>query len=226
MSTLDLTIVERSGRSTPVSIPVDRVLLAGYTGRDQAKVMEHIHELALMGVAPPEHVPMVYVVPGDLATIASAITVNGAETSGEVEFYLVPSPDGLLVGVASDHTDRKEEAVDVAASKALCPKVLSREVWRLADLEDHWDQIEIRSWVTDGSGRRLYQEDRVDAFMPVEAILAEVRKSGHSVEGNIVSGGTLPLLSGFVYGSRFEGELYDPVLARRLTINYEIRRQS
>lgn len=222
MNSLALAIQEIDGDSTAIAIPVQQVLLAGYTGRDRAKVMEHIEELERLGVAPPERIPMVYLVPGDLAVTTDCIIVGCPDTSGEVEFYLVQTGEGLLVGLGSDHTDRKEEAVNVAASKALCPKVMSREVWRHTDLSDHWDCLEVRSWSTEPNGRRLYQDGRLDSFLPPQAILDEVRKGGYPLEGRVVFGGTLPLLHGFVYSSGFEAELYDPILDRRLAISYEV----
>ena len=223
MKNLALTVVEKDGRSSPASFRVQQVLLAGYTGRDRAKVTEHIDELTKLGVAPPERVPMVYIVPPELLSTEPKMTVAGPETSGEVEFYLVPTADGLLVGVGSDHTDRKEEAIDVAASKVLCSKVLSRQVWRYDDLQDHWDRIEIRSWVTDDAGRHPYQDGRLDSFMIVENILRELAGAGYNdLDERVIFGGTLPTLGGFVYGRRFEAELRDPVLERSLTCDYDV----
>src|SRR5262249_12497441 len=129
MLSLDLTVVSLDQQAT-VSLPVARVLLAGYTGRDRAAVLAHIEELQRLGLAPLPRGRMVYEVPPRLLTTGGSVTVSGAETSGEVEFFLVPTPDGLLVGVGSDHTDRHHEAIDVAESKTLCSKVLSRHVWR------------------------------------------------------------------------------------------------
>ena len=222
MKKLTFSIIERDGRRTPITVPIQEILLAGYTGRDRAKVLEHIRELAALGVAPPEQVPMVYTVPAELATMKPSIAVGGAETSGEAEVYLVPTADGLLVGIGSDHTDRRQEAVDIASSKSLCPKVLSREVWRYDSVRGHWDQLEIRSWVTDQNGRRLYQQGRLDSFLAVEDILAEVARLGHQLEGRIVFGGTLPTIGGLTYGRRFAAELRDPVLRRSLRCAYNV----
>src|SRR5437588_13011976 len=63
---LDLTIAERAGEVTALSIDVEQVLLSGYTGRDRAHVLEHIQELERLGIAPPPRVPMVYEVPAEL----------------------------------------------------------------------------------------------------------------------------------------------------------------
>jgi hypothetical protein len=220
---LTFTVVEQNGQRAALSCSLERVLLAGYTGRDRTKVMEHIHELEQLGVAPPGRVPMVFTVPPDLATVEPRIAVASPDTSGEVEFYLAPAAGRWLVGVGSDHTDRKQEAIDVAASKALCSKVLSREVWRYDDLAGHWDQIEIRSWAVDSSGRHRYQEGRLDAFLSVDKLLVELHDAGYDrLDGCLIFGGTLPTIAGLVCGNRFEGELHDPVLGRTLRCGYDV----
>lgn len=201
-----------------ITVQMDQVLLAGYTGRDRAKVMEHIEELQALGVTPPPRVPMIYVVDSSLLSTESQISVKHGETSGEAEFYLVNSPQGLLVGVGSDHTDRKEEAVDIQHSKGLCPKVISKEVWRYEDIRDHWEHLELRSWM-DG---RLYQEGTLNAFLPVEDILSEVQKAGYPTEGNLVFSGTLPAIGGLAYGAEFKAELTDPVSGKTLRIAYAV----
>jgi hypothetical protein len=211
-----------SSRRSATFLHIER-FLARHTDCLIAVSAEVRDELAELGVAPPERVPMVYVVEPDLVTTASRLVVKGTQTSGEVEFFLAPTPDGLLVGVGSDHTDREQEAIDVATSKRLCPKVVSRSVWRYADVEDHWDQIEIRAWVTKDGERRLYQEGTLAAFMPVADLLAELERVGYpDLAGRLVFGGTLPALGGFVYGERFECELRDPLLDRRLACAYDV----
>ena len=218
-----LELVETDGRSTPLRLSLSEVLLAGYTGRDRDKVLEHIEELKQLGVAPPPRVPMVYEVAPELVTTDQSISVTGAETSGEVEFYVAPGQHGLVVGVGSDHTDRQAEAIDVAYSKTLCPKPVSRQVWRYDDIREHWDRLEIRAWVTQGGRRRVYQQGALDAFMRVEDVLSELNRAGYAdVEGRLIFGGTLPTSEGFVYGDRFETELVDPVLGRSLRCAYNV----
>ena len=222
MKQLALSVTERDGSKAPITVSISEVLLAGYTGRDRAAVLEHIRELEELGVAPPPRVPMVYTIAPELTTLDDSLTVEHGETSGETEIYLVPTADGLLVGTGSDHTDRKHEAIDVAESKSMSSKVLSRDVWRYDDVRDHWDTLEIRSWVTDAQGRRLYQEGRLDSFLTVEAVHEELKKLGHETEGRLIFGGTLPAIGGLAYGRRFEGELHDPVLGRSLAYGYDV----
>jgi hypothetical protein len=235
---LALTVLAADGASRHARVEVRRLLLAGYTGRDREKVLAHVEELAALGVAPPERVPAVYVVAPDLLTTEPAITVRGRHTSGEAEFFLVPSPDGLLVGVGSDHTDRVHEAVDVTEAKARCPKPISQAVWRYEDVRDHWDRLRLRSWVTTAlpstsdptrspepnrPGHRLYQEGPLAALLGVDALLAELGAAGYdATPGHLMFGGTLPTIGGLIFGHHFEVELADPVLDRRLTCAYDI----
>jgi hypothetical protein len=220
--TLQVSVDEVDGRTTMVTVPVDGVLLLGYTGRDRASVLEHIRELEALGVAPPARIPAIFSVDADLVTTRTRLLVSAPRTSGEAEFYLLPSPDGWLVGVGSDHTDRQHEAIDVAASKALCDKVISSQVWRLSDVQAHWDVLELRAWSTDGRGRQLYQEGQLVSLMGVGALLAELRQAGLDADSRVIFGGTLPTIGGLSYGARFAAELSDPILQRQLTCAYDV----
>jgi hypothetical protein len=221
-STLPVVLREADGTSVPVEVAFDEVILVGYTGRDRAAVLDHIRELGTLGVAAPARVPAIYSVAADLVTTDGRLAVRTPHTSGEAEFFVLHSPLGILVGVGSDHTDREQEAIDVAASKALCGKVISRQVWRLSAVAVHWDALELRAWTTDGAGRHLYQSGRLDALLGVPDLLAEVAAAGIVAAHKLIFGGTLPTLGGFNFGQRFDVELHDPVLHRTLGCAYDI----
>ena len=221
-STLPVVLCEADGTSVPIELAFDEVILVGYTGRDRAAVLDHIRELESLGVAAPERVPAIYAVAADLVTTNACLAVRTPNTSGEAEFFMLHSAFGVLVGVGSDHTDRTQEAIDVAASKALCGKVVSREVWRFSAVAAHWDALELRAWTTDRAGRHLYQSGRLDALLVVPDLLAEVEAAGITASHKLIFGGTLPTLGGFSFGQRFEVELRDPVLHRTLRCAYDI----
>jgi hypothetical protein len=223
---LHLVLRERNGSTVPIAVTVDQVLLVGYTGRNRAAVLEHIRELEVLGVAPPPRVPAIYPVDAGLVTTGPRLVVGTAETSGEVEFYVVESALGLLVGVGSDHTDRVHEVIDVAASKSLCGKVISRQVWRLSAVADHWDRLELHAWTSQDDDRQAYQTGRLESLLAVPDLLAEVNRAGYRGDRRLVFGGTLPTLNGFVYGRRFEVELNDPVLDRALSCTYDVEIES
>ena len=87
----------------------------------------------------PSRTPIFYRAAASLVTTAQSIQVVGAETSGEVEFVIVPRADGLWIGLGSDHTDRALETTNVALSKQMCAKVVAATLWRFDDLAPHWD---------------------------------------------------------------------------------------
>jgi hypothetical protein len=198
------------------------VAIAGYTGRDRESVRRHVDELAQHGIAPPARVPMVYAVTPDRVVTGGPIEVLGTHTSGEVEFVLLLVSGEILVGVGSDHTDRELEKHDIAAAKQCCPKVIGPELWRLDDLDGHWDRLRLRSWI--GSEHEPYQDGTVDALMRPRDILAVVQSHAAApLKDSMIFCGTLPLLDGvFRPSTRFEAELYDPLHERRLTCSYDV----
>jgi hypothetical protein len=203
---------------------VDDLIVAGWTGRDRAALEHHIAELAAIGVKRPRATPCFYRMGANLLTHDETIEVVGTDTSGEVEFVLVALPAGLHVAVGSDHTDRRVEAYGVTVSKQLCPKPLSRELWSMRDLEDHWDELVLRSWVTRGGLRELYQEGSVAKMLAPDDLTA--RYLGHAgalPPGTLMYCGTLPALGAIGAGERFELELEDPRLKRKLRHAYTTR---
>src|SRR5687768_13935962 len=112
MTTLTLTVHERGSRSAR-DILIRQAIVAGWTGRDQTAVEEHIRELEKLGVRPPASTPMFYQVATTRLTTARAIEVSGGASSGEVEFLLVQVAGRLYVGAGSDHTDRQVETYNI-----------------------------------------------------------------------------------------------------------------
>jgi hypothetical protein len=193
---------------------VEQLIIAGWTGRDEAALRKHIRELEELGVKPPKTTPIFYRVAADLLTQASAIQVSGPDTSGEVEFVLLGKPDGLWVTVGSDHTDRKAETIGVSLSKQLCAKVIGRDAWRYDDVKDHWGRLVLRSWA-DGE---LYQEGPVTAMRAPEDLLARYPLR----PGWVMFCGTLAAKGGIRPANVFRMELEDPVRKRKLAHEYRV----
>ncbi|HSU78409.1 MAG TPA: DUF2848 family protein, partial [Burkholderiales bacterium] len=59
---------------------VGELVIAGWTGRDQAALRQHIRELEELGVKPPKTTPIFYRVAADLLTYATSIQVSGPDT--------------------------------------------------------------------------------------------------------------------------------------------------
>ena len=206
------------------AVRIDRLIVAGWTGRDRAAVEHHIAELGALGVKPPRAVPCFYGLGASLLTTAAEVEVVGTDSSGEVEFVLVSARDGVCVGVGSDHTDRKVEAYGVTVSKQMCPKPIGAELWRLADVEAHWDRLELRSHVVRGGARMLYQEGAVSKMLSPADLLARLPGApGALPPGAAMFCGTLPVQGAIGGGARFEIELRDPVRRRSLRHAYAVR---
>ena len=210
-----------SGASRRVEIA--HLVIAGWTGRDTASVEKHIAELEAIGVKRPRAVPVFYRVAASLLTSAREVEVVGEHSSGEAEFVLVGAPEALYVGVGSDHTDRKVETYGVTVSKQMCPKPLAPELWPFAELESHWDRLVLRSHVTRGGKRTLYQEGEVTQMLAPRDLLARLSASGKLAPGTAMFCGTLPVRGEIGGGERFEIELLDPVKGRSLRHEYAVR---
>jgi len=199
-----------------MTFPVNELVIAGWTGRDEAALRKHIRELEEIGVKPPKTTPIFYRVSASLFTYANEIQVSGPDTSGEVEFVLISTERGLRVAVGSDHTDRKAETIGVSLSKQLCAKPVSADSWSYEEVKPHWEKLVLRSW-QDGE---LYQEGPVTAMRSPEDLMA---RYGKLPAGHAMFCGTLAAKGGIRGGSRFRMELEDPVRARKLTHEYRVK---
>jgi len=195
---------------------VQHLIIAGWTGRDEAALRKHIRELEEIGVPRPKRTPIFYRAGASLLTVAEEIQVAGGDSSGEVEFVLLQKADGLWVTVGSDHTDRKAETVGVSLSKQLCAKPVARDAWRYAEVKAHWETLVLRSWA-DGA---LYQEGPVTAMRAPEELM---QKYGGLRPSTAMFCGTLAAQGGIRPANRFRIELDDPVLKRKLTHEYTIK---
>ena len=207
-----------------VSVTVDSLIIAGWTGRDADAIEEHIAELEAIGVPRPGTVPCLYRVAASLLTTSGMIEVPGADSSGEVEFVLYGAAGGMLVGVGSDHTDRKVETYSITVSKQMCAKPVAPAAWRHAEVAGHWDELMLRSWAVEGGDRRLYQEGPVSAMrMPGDLIARHFDGAGELPAGAAMFCGTLAVRGDVAAADRFELELEDPVLNRRIRHGYDVR---
>jgi hypothetical protein len=206
-----------------VAVDINDLVIAGWTGRDVAALTHHIEELKAIGVQPPSRVPLYYRVAAQMLTQADRIQVLGDDTSGEVEPVLVGAADRLWVTVGADHTDRKLESYGVAVSKQVCPKVLGRTAWRFEEVEPHWDRLLLRSFISEGGKKVPYQEGPLATIRAPRELIAGWRNGDRRLPaGTAMFCGTLPALGAIRPSSRFEMEIEDPVLGRRLAHAYDV----
>lgn len=218
--TLDFQVLSAAGDSTALRLTPDRLVIAGWTGRDEAAVAHHVAELAALGVKPPSATPLFYAAAASLLMQGPRLQVVGDATSGEAEPVLVITPDGRYIGLGSDHTDRHAEEWSVPHSKQLCGKPLAPTLWRFSDLQPHWDELVLRSWIPDADGGwTLYQEGTVAALQPPDRL---VRLAGGLGNNTVMFCGTMPVVGGIRPAPAFRMELSDPVLGRRIEHRYDV----
>ncbi|WP_321922480.1 DUF2848 domain-containing protein [Burkholderia sp. BCC1998] len=226
MQALSFNVMSLQGAPAQVDVEIERVVIAGWAGRDPDAIRAHIDELAALGVAPPSATPCFYRVSSALLTQAPSIGVLGARSGGEIECVLIDSPVGTLVTVGSDHTDREVEAYGVAVSKQVCAKPLGRDAWRHADVADHWDAIEMRSWrIKPGGSRIAYQHGAVSGLLAPAALWHRFDDRRTMPARCAMFGGTVAVhgaIAAMGDGDAFEMELHDPVLGRSLRHRYEV----
>jgi len=219
----DLTFtVDAQDTTTPLTLAIDQMVIAGWTGRDPVARDKHIAELQEMGIAPPASTPIYYRASARRLTMEDSIECTGGDSSGEVEFVLIGWQGRIFVGCGSDHTDRKVEAYSVTVSKQMCDKPVASVLWELEDVIAHWDKMILRSWAVIGGARVLYQEGTLDAMLPVKDLIERGFGGKGLPDGCAMFGGTFAAKGGIRPADRFEFELEDPVLKRKISHGYDV----
>jgi hypothetical protein len=219
----DLTFtIDAQDTTTPLTLPIDQAVIAGWTGRDPVARDKHIAELEAIGIARPASTPIYYRVAARRLTTEDSIEVSGGDSSGEVEFVLIGWQGRIFVGAGSDHTDRKVETYSVTVSKQMCDKVMASVLWELEDVISHWDQMILRSFAWIDGARMLYQEGTLDSMLPVEELIHRGFGGKKFPDGCAMFGGTFAAKGGIRPADRFEFELEDPVLKRTIRHGYDV----
>lgn len=204
-------------------VAIAGLVIAGWTGRDTEAMEKHMAELEAIGIPRPATAPCFYRSSVEQLTQGDRIQVIGPESSGEVEFFLAALEDGLWVGIASDHTDRKVEAYDVAVSKQMCAKPVGRTLWRFDDVAAHWDELMLHSQAMIDGETVPYQEGGVANMLPPGRLIELYAGKGEALApGTIMFCGTLAVIGGVRPGARFDATLEDPVLGREMALGYDI----
>ena len=219
---LTFSLMPTNAAATEQTVEIKHCVIAGWAGRDQAAIEHHIQELEALGVPRPSAVPLYYRVASQQLTQEPTVQVVGDDTSGEAEVFLFQHKGTHWVGLASDHTDRKLETHSVAMSKQVCAKPVNDQAWRFEDIEAHWDQLILRSWITEGEERVLYQEGPLSSLQaPLDLVQRHFGERRLPENVGMVCG-TVAVIGGIRPAASFEMELDDPVLGRKLQHRYTL----
>ncbi len=214
MPSLDIVIVLASGEVIPRRFSYERLVLAGWSGRDRDEVMAHVKELKRIGVPPPSEVPQFFRVGPNLLTTSRRIGVLEGRNNGEVE-YVILLEDGRprYVTVGSDHTDRDVERMSVPLSKQLYPKVIPPIVWPYEEVVDHWDELVLELRV-DGT---IAQRSKAEGLLRADELIDRAGLEGNAV----LFSGSIPWINGEMkFGREYRMEIRDPVLRREIAYSY------
>ncbi len=187
----------------------EALVVIGYAGRDRAAVEHHIDELAALGVPRPASIPLFIVYPPWLVAQTPSIEVAGSNTSGEAEIVVVVDGDDAFVTLGSDHTDRTLEAVDIVASKGVCPKPVARSGWSAAEVGDRWDDLVLRSRIDDDVP---YQDGLAATNLHPLELVAAIPWATRPPDCFVACTGTVPVIGGIRPSTSFHAELAGPGL--------------
>jgi hypothetical protein len=206
-----------------VTFAVQKIVNAGYTGRNQAEVRKHIDELKQKGIPGPDEIPMYFPKFKERLTQAECVeALDFTGHTGEAEYVLLCAREEVYVAAGSDHTDRVLEQISIPKAKQFYPNFISREVWRLSEIRDHFDKIILRSRVEHDGRKVIFQEAPLAALISPDDLLERVKKITGDTEGLVIYSGTVAAKADLDCTPVFEAELDDPVTARKLTCGYRL----
>jgi len=219
---IEAVVAGKDGFYRKALVEWEQCVAIGYAGRNQESVRAHVEELKALGVPAPSKVPSMYWIDPTMVSSAHELSVIGEECSGEVEFFAAFDCNGeMFFTVASDHTDRKLETVSVSKAKQGCSKIIGEIFWKFSDVEDHWDDILLRSWVAQpGEGERIYQDGKLSMLLPPSKLYELAREDAPRKGSIAYLSGTIPLGGKICYTGEFIMELSDPVLGRSIKHSY------
>lgn len=224
MSSITITATfHEPGGAIERDVKISSAIIAGWTGRDAAAVQKHIKDIEALGVKPPATTPIFYRVSATRITTADTIEATGTASSGEVEYVLLQTGGKMWVGVGSDHTDREVETYGVTVSKQMCDKPIASSFWPFEQVAPHWDKLVLRSYIPEKGQRVLYQEGAVAGMLsPADLIGRYTNGSKWLADGTLMFCGTFAAKGGIRPADRFEYELDNSVLGRKITGGYQI----
>ncbi|MEK9776644.1 MAG: DUF2848 domain-containing protein [Quisquiliibacterium sp.] len=210
--------LQQGNRASRLEVVIERLVIAGWTGRDAQAVQHHIDELAAIGVPPPSSVPVYYRVAESLLTQRTRFQVLGEGSSGEAEPVLFATEAGLWLTLGSDHTDREAERAGVALSKQLCPKPVARQAWRWNEIAERADALLLSSWIRENNRELAYQQGTLSLIRPLTELIQNC--PGGLTPGTMMFCGTLSAIGGVRACADFRCELHDPVGERSISLDY------
>jgi hypothetical protein len=107
-------------------------------------------------------------------------------------------------------------------SKQMCDKPIASSFWTFDEVAGHWDSLIMRSFIYEDGKRVLYQEGTVASMLDPQTLIDGLDEK-KLPEGTMMFCGTFAAKGGIRPASRFEFEIEDPVLKRKIEHGYDIK---
>ena len=199
---VSLQVHPRQGEAFPIEVEVRRIGFSRNAARDIEATKAGIAETHAKGYSMHPHAGICFR-SRYLLTSEAAIEVQGAQTSGEVEFVAIRHAGDFYISVGSDHNDRSlcemtttmlGKVYDTAKMKQLAPAAVACTAWLYEEVKDHWDDIVLRSYVTVDGKRIMLQEFPLSNLLNLNYYLDEC--SWFAEDGSVLFGGSSSLAAG------------------------------
>jgi Protein of unknown function (DUF2848) len=105
----------------------------------------------------------------------------------------------------------------------MCAKVTAPQFWPLRDVERHWDRLILRASIFEKGERVSHQQGPVAGLPPPSELIARYAQSEGLPEGTMMFCGTPSVIGGIRHSLRFELELEDPVMGRKISRAYSMQ---
>lgn len=205
---------------------VKNIINAGYTGRNQEEVKKHIKELAVQGIPTPDEVPKYFPkFNNGIVQDKELDALDESNHSGEAEFALLCTEEEIYIAAGSDHTDRQLEEENIPKAKQIYPNVISKNVWKLSEVEAYWDELVLKSWVEKEGKKVLFQEAKLSALFSPAELLKRIKSFTElaSIEGLVIYSGTVGAEIEIEYSPYFEVVIEDPRREKSLSCKYRMK---
>ncbi|MDR1731436.1 MAG: DUF2848 domain-containing protein [Synergistaceae bacterium] len=219
----EATVLRPDGKAERRLLTWDLCVAIDYAGCDQKAVRAHVDERVKPGFPRPHSIPALYWIDPNRVSSREHLWVTGESTSGEAEVFLARDEGGdQYVTLAGGHTDRALEKFSVSKAKQICDRILAPVFWKVSDLREHWNRVEISSEIPQEDGYRTYQKGTLGDLLPPER-LEELAREDAPAPGKVaLFSGAPATLEGVVFAGAFRLTLSDPVLNRAIRFGYRI----
>jgi len=199
---------------------VSRVYNLGFTIRDTEKMQAHLDEVVGVHVDWPDRPPVIFPISPWATIVSDDVPIQYKTTSGEIEIVMIVDDGQLYVTCGSDHTDRELEKTDIPWSKQVAPNIVASTVWPWTDVKDHWEQVQMESYV-DG---KLYQKAGVAEFWSPEEMVDSVKGRIPELPGaRVFFSGTVVSVDELMdFGLQWTLKMIDPVAGRTIQHDYKV----